>query len=221
VFAFLAANFGYPDVLDGRADSVLPALLAMGPSGRAVWAVYGFLPLIWLPAGVGAYCALRATNPGLMLVAMQFALLSAVSMMMGLLRWPTIHWRLAELYASAGPEQRPILEAIFDGLNVYLGNYLGDFLGELSFSAFFVISGWVLLRSGAFARGWGLAGLVTGVLGWIGMFRNLSPVVGPVAEINNYLLPIWMIAFGVFLIRYREKRRKISPVPVIAPVSPR
>jgi hypothetical protein len=52
------------------------------------------------------------------------------------------------------------------------------------------------------------------------MFRNLSPVVGPVAEINNYLLPMWMIAFGVFLIRYREKRRKISPVPVIAPVNP-
>jgi hypothetical protein len=70
---------------------VLPSLLATGLTGRAAWALYGFLPLVWLPAGVGAYHALRATHPGAMLLALQFALLSAVSMMLGLLRWPSIH----------------------------------------------------------------------------------------------------------------------------------
>ena len=126
---------------------MLPSLLATGLTGRAAWALYGFLPLVWLPAGVGAYHALRATHPGAMLLALQFALLSAVSMMLGLLRWPSIHWRLAELYVAADPAQQRVLGAMFDGLNAYLGNYLGEFLGELSFSAFFVLSAWALLRS--------------------------------------------------------------------------
>ena len=60
VFSYLAATFNYPDVLDGRAGDVLPALRATGDSGRAAWAFYSILPLIWIPAGVGAFEALRA-----------------------------------------------------------------------------------------------------------------------------------------------------------------
>jgi hypothetical protein len=204
VFAFLAARFDYPAILDGPASTVLPALLATGPTGRAVWALYGFLPLIWLPAGVGAYRALRAAHPGAMLLALQCAGLSAISMMLGLLRWPTLHWRLAELYGAADPGQRQVLAAIFAGLNSYLGTFLGEFVGELSFSAFFVLSGWALLKSGTTPRWFAAAGLLTGVLGWVGMFRNLTTTVAPVAALNNYLLPLWMIAFGVTLVRDRD-----------------
>ena len=205
VFSYLAAEFDYPAVLDGPANAVLPALLATGSTGRAVWALYGFLPLIWLPAGVGAYCALRTSHPGAMLLALQFAVVSAISMMLGLLRWPTIQWRLAEIYATADAPHRQVLDAIFDGLNVYLGNYLGEFLGELSFSAFFVLSSWALLKSRTAPRWLAAAGLVTGCLGWIGMFRNITPVVAAVAEINNYLLPVWMIAFGIILLRIARR----------------
>ncbi len=201
VFAFLAARFNYPAVLDGQASSVLPALLATGSTGRTVWAIYGFLPLIWLPAAVGAYEVLRATHRGTMLLAVQFAVLSTMSMMLGLLRWPTIHWRLAELYVAADASERRVITALFDGLNTYLGNYIGAFLGELSFSAFFVLSGWALLRSGDTSRALGAAGILTGVLGWIGMFRNLTTAVAPVAAINNYLLPLWMIVLGIVLLR--------------------
>lgn len=204
VFGYLAARFNYPAVLDGPAETVLPALLATGSSGRAVWALYGFLPLIWLPAGVGAYHALRDSHPGAMQLALHCAALSALSMMLGLLRWPSIHWRLAEQYVVADPAQQQLLAATFDGLNLYLGNYLGEFLGELSFSAFFVLSGWAMLRSRITARWLAIAGVATGLLGWIGMFRNLTPLVAPVAGINNYLLPLWMIAMGVVLLRYRE-----------------
>ena len=44
VFAFLAARFNYPDVLDGPAATVLPQLLATGAAGRAAWALYALLP---------------------------------------------------------------------------------------------------------------------------------------------------------------------------------
>jgi uncharacterized protein DUF4386 len=203
VFAFLAARFDYPAILDGPANVVLPRLLATGTPGRAAWALYAFLPLIWLPAGVGAYCALRHVYPGAMLLAMQCAALAALSMMLGLMRWPSVHWHLAQLYAGATAEQQQVIAAVFDGLNTYLGNYLGEFLGELSFSMFFLLSSWTLLRSRATPAWFAALGLAVAGAGFVGMFRNVTGVVAPVAAINNYLLPLWMIAFGAVLLRHR------------------
>jgi hypothetical protein len=202
VFTFLAAQFDYPDILDGPAAVVLPRLLEMGNTGRAVWAVYAVLPLIWVPAGVGAFYALRTARPGGMRVAMLLATVGAISMMLGLMRWPSVHWELARAYASAGPETRASLAAVFSGLNAFLGNYVGEFLGELSVSLFFLLSAVAMLRPGAgFPRWMGWLGVVTAVAGLIGMFRNVTTAVGPVAEVNNYLLPLWMIVFGIALWR--------------------
>lgn len=205
VFAYLAARFNYPQVLDGNAVEVLPNLLATGTTGRAVWAIYGFLPLIWIPAGVGAFHALRGAREGSMRVAMLFAVVSAISMMLGLLRWPSIHWTLAQAYATGTEADRTAIGATFVGLNSFLGNYVGEFLGELSFSVFFLLSGLAMLAKGArFPRWVGYLGILTAVAGMIGMFRNVSSVVDPVAAVNNYLLPLWMIIFGVALIRHPD-----------------
>jgi hypothetical protein len=199
VFAYLAARFNYPDVLDGSARDVLPALLATGTTGRAVWAFYAVLPLVFIPAGVSAFEALRDRAAGPMRVAALFAMLAAVSMVIGLMRWPSVHWELARAWDAAGDGERAVLAAVFDGLNRYLGNFIGEFLGEFSFSVFFVLSGVGLLRHQR-APGW-LAwwGILTGILGLIGMWRNVTPVVDPVAAANNYLLPAWMIGFGSWL----------------------
>jgi hypothetical protein len=202
VFAYLAARFNYPDVLDGAAVSVLPALLATGSSGRMAWALYAFLPLIWIPAGVAAFHALRHTGEASMRVAMHFAALSAVSMMLGLMRWPSVHWELAKGYAAAPADQRALFESLFLGLNRYLGNYIGEFLGELSVSIFFLLSAAAMLRGASgFPRWVGYLGCLTAIAGLVGMFRNVSSGVAPVAEVNNYLLPIWMIVFGITLLR--------------------
>jgi Domain of unknown function (DUF4386) len=200
VFAYLAARFNYPAVLDGSAEDVLPALLATGNAGRAAWAFYAILPLIWLPAGVGAFEALRDRARGPMRLAMLFALLAAISMMLGLMRWPTVHWELAKAWASSAATDRAVLAAIFDGLNRYLGNFIGEFLGELSFSLFFILAGVGLLRRSETRRWLGWSGIATGALGMIGMWRNVTPAVALVADLNNYLLPLWMLVFGGWLI---------------------
>lgn len=205
VFSYLAASFDYPAILDGPADTVLPRLLATGAAGRAVWALYAFLPLLWLPAGVGACRALRETHPGGMLLALQCAGLGALSMMLGLMRWPSIHWHLALAWGAAGPGEQAVLAALFDGLNVYLGNYLGEFLGELSFSCFFALTAVAWLRSPGAARWVGVLGLVTGAAGLVGMLRNVTPAVAAVAAVNNYLLPLFMIVLGVGLMRWPER----------------
>lgn len=203
VFFYLAAAFDYPDVLDGTADQVLPALLATGATGRAVWAIYALLPLLFLPGGVGAFQALRPAAEGWMRLAMLLAAVSAIASMLGLMRWPSIHWELAEAYGSAGAEGQRVIGALFDGLNRYLGNYIGEFLGELCFNTFFLISALAMLRpSSGFARWTGWLGVVTASLGLVGMFRNAVGLVEPIAAVNNYLLPIWLGVFGVALLRH-------------------
>jgi hypothetical protein len=201
VFAFLAARFNYPDVLDGRAADVLPALLATGESGRAVWAIYSLLPMLWIPAGVAAFHALRAKSEGPMRAGISFAVLSSLAMMMGLMRWPSFHWELARVWA-AEPSARPALEAVFNATNLYLGNYIGEFLGEVCVNVFFLLAAVAMLkRDSGFPRWIGWLGVATGIAGLIGAFRNAIGFVAPVAEVNNYLLPLWMIVFGVGLLR--------------------
>ena len=207
VFAFLAARFDYPSILDGPAGEVLPRLRAIGPTGRAVWALYGFLPLVWIPAGVGAFYALRGPHDGSMRIGMMLALVAAIAMMLGLLRWPSIHWVLAEAYAQGEPAERSAIAAVFTGLNSYLGNYIGEFLGESSISVFFLLSALAILaRDSAWPRWMGYVGVVTAIAGLVGMFRNTTNVVAPIAAMNNYLLPIWMVVFGSGLLRVSRSR---------------
>lgn len=202
VFSYLAARFNYPDVLDGAAAEVLPNLLALGDTGRPVWVVYAFLPLLLIPAGIGAYAALRDAAPSAMRAALVFSAITAVSMLLGLARWPSVHWELAQSYATAGPEARFAIGAVFSGLNVYLGNFIGEFLGELSLNAFFLLTAYAVARSGA--PSWiGYSGATAGTIGLIGAFRNVTKIVGPIADINNRVLPIWLVVLGIVLAMWR------------------
>ena len=141
-----------------------------------------------------------------MRTGMLFAVIASISMMLGLLRWPSIHWTLAEAYARAGGAERMAIAAVFSGLNSYLGNYIGEFLGELSVGLFFLLSALAMLeRESGFPRWMGYFGAATAVAGMVGMFRNVTDVVAPIASMNNYLLPLWMIVFGGGLLRFGSR----------------
>lgn len=206
VFTYLAVQFNYPEVLDAPASEALPALLAMGGSGRAVWALYGLLPLLLIPASVGARAAFAPVSRSGMRLGMLMAAVAAITMMLGLLRWPSIQWELALAFSHTTGESRVVLSAVFDGLNRYLGNYLGEFVGELCLNAFFVLSGRAMVKTDAVPRWMGWLGIASGLLGWIAAWRNVTNVVGPAAELNNIVLPLWMIVFGIGLIRLKGPR---------------
>jgi hypothetical protein len=160
----------------------------------------------------GAFAFLgRASGP--MRVVMLFALFAAFSMMLGLMRWPSVHWELARAWATAAEGDRLVLAAVFDGLNRYLGNFIGEFLGELGFSVFFVLSGVGLSRHPRCPRWLSWWGIATGVLGLIGMWRNVTPAVDVVAAANNYLLPAWMIGFGLWLV-IASRAERLMPADV-------
>jgi Domain of unknown function (DUF4386) len=199
VFTYLALNFDYPAILDGSASEVLPRLLSGGTLMRATWALYAFLPLLLVPGAVGTYLACPASR-GRMTLALLAACLGAMAMCLGLVRWPSIHWALAEADNQSGQEVRSSLAAVFTGLNLYLGNYIGEFLGELCLAAFFLLSSSSLLSEGRFARWLGWCGIAFAFLFLVGAFRNFFPLVQPVADVNNVLLPLWMVMLGVSLI---------------------
>jgi len=199
VFSYLAAKFDYPKVLDGDADQVLPRLRAGGDTMRAVWAVYALLPLLLIPGAVGSLVALPG-SAGEMTLALVLASLGTLAMCLGLMRWPSIHWTLAGAYENAGAEARASIGAVFKGLNLYLGNYIGEFLGEICLGGFFALTGCAMFDSSIYPAWLGIGGLVFGVLFIIGAFRNVTGKVQWLADINNYLLPLWMIILGGALI---------------------
>jgi hypothetical protein len=205
VFVYLARHFGYPDVLDLPAADVLPRLLALGATGRAVWLVYGLTPLLLVPAAMGVYAAARHAAPLTARVAVIVAVLSAVSMMAGLLRWPSLHWQLALAWADATPAAREALAATFAAANSLLGTFVGEFLGELFLNTFFVAAAVALTRTPSRTGRWLLAaGVAASLLGAVAMLRNVVPAVGPLAALNNAVLPLWMLVLGVALLRHRQ-----------------
>lgn len=199
VFGYLAANFNYPHILDGTAAEVLPRLRAGGSAMRAVWAVYAFLPLFLVPGAVAAYLACPSSRAR-MTLALVVASIGALAMCLGLMRWPSIHWALAEAYSQAGSETQRSLDAVFSGMNLYIGNYIGEFLGETTLAAFFLLSGLSMLAEARFPKWLGGSGVVFSFLFLVGAFRNVTPAVQVVADINNALLPLWMIVMGTGLI---------------------
>jgi len=188
---------------------VLPRLLELGNTGRGVWIVYSLLPLLLVPAGIGAAAALRNWAPNAMRAALVLAGTAAVSMFLGLARWPTLHWELAHGYATAAPDARVAIDAVFAGANRYLGNAIGEFLGELGLNGFFLLTGYAMMRSG---RRWaGYAGVAAGVIGLLASLRNVTDAVAMVAEANNVVLPLWLIGLGVVLLRWHPGNRAATP----------
>jgi hypothetical protein len=47
------------------------------------------------------------------------------------------------------------------------------------------------------------------------MFLNITPAVAMVAEVNNYLLPLWMIVFGVSLLRSGRTPAAVAVSPIV------
>jgi hypothetical protein len=66
-------------------------------------------------------------------------------------------------------------------------------------NGFFLLAS-LALSAGRPRRRWlAVSGVAASTLGWIAMLRNLTSVVVPVAALNNIVLPLWMLTFGLAL----------------------
>jgi hypothetical protein len=147
------------------------------------------IPLLLIPTARGVEEAARVATPRLARAVVWLAGISAAAMMAGLLRWPTLHWALAQEWISASPASRELLAERFAAANLYLGNVIGEFAGELFLNAFFLTSSFVLAAGRPRRRWLAFAGVAFSALGWIAMLRNITPLMAPVAALNNVALP--------------------------------
>lgn len=202
VFSWLARAFGYPEVLDGNAETVLPQLLALGTTGRAVWTLYALLPLLLIPASLDASARWRDVAPNAARWSVVLGMVAALTMLTGLIRWPTIHWIMAERWAAAAPAARESMTALFVSLNRWLGNVIGEFIGELALSGFFMATARSMQLEGG--RRWlSMSGYLVGTLGVVGALRNVMPLTQGASAVNNMVLPVWLIVLGVVMLRRR------------------
>jgi hypothetical protein len=199
VFAYLAASFGYPEVLDRSAAEVLPALLRGGTPLRTVWFLYGALPLVFVVAGLASGRLIERGAPALRGVGVGAAVATGVAMMAGLLRWPTIEWTLARHWQAAPAAEQGALAAMFDASNLFLGTLVGEFVGEMCTAVWFLVVAVTFRRLGW--RVLGGLGLAAAALMAISALRNITTLVDPIAAINNYALPLWLITLGVAFLR--------------------
>ena len=199
-------NFDYPDILDKTAGVVLPRLVALGTTGRVVWTLYALIPLLLIPAGIGVAAGFRRFAPRTAMAAGAFAYAAALAMTIGLARWPSVQWQLGLARAQTSLDTQEHIRQVFDALNLVLGRIIGEFIGELALNLFFLLTGLAFLKAGR-PRWQGLAGIIMALIGFVAALRNALTAVGPIAEANNYILPLWLIVLGVLLLRDREGGR--------------
>jgi Domain of unknown function (DUF4386) len=204
VFTYLAAAFGYPDVLDRGAAEVLPRLAAGGPRLRTVWFLYAALPLGILFAGATTAPVLERGGKALRALGVGAAVAASLAMMIGLLRWPTIEWTLARYWETAPTASRTTLSAIFDASNLFLGNVIGEFIGEMCTALWFVALGIAFWRDER--NKLGALGMGAGILVAVAGLRNITSAVTLFAQINNITLPLWLLTLGVVFFRDRGTR---------------
>jgi hypothetical protein len=206
VFDYLGRHLGYPEVLDGPADRVLPALVAAGSTTRGVWTLYAALPSGVAVAAIFAYPLFRRAGETTARLGLVAAIASACAMTAGLMRWPTINHVLGQAYVQSDSAQRLVLSAVFDAGNLYLGTVTGELIGELTLSAWFLTLGVAIVRGVGIARWIGYCGVFVAVSMSVGALRNVSSLAKPIADANNFVLPLWLIVLGVaLLVRCRAR----------------
>ncbi len=196
VFTILAMRMGYPDVLDLPVDKVYPKLLEGGASLRSVWFVYAFIPFALLPTAFGARAAFPE-HPLKMQAAIVLASFAALFMFLGLIRWPTLHWVLAQ--SANTPAATLALAPWFDAINLFLGNLIGEFAGEIALAGFFLLVSLALIGESGRIRLLGHFGAAFSIALLLGAWRNAWPAVQPITDATNIVLPLYMIALGIGL----------------------
>jgi hypothetical protein len=206
-FTALGSIFNYPDVLDEPSGDVLASFRDHESAVRAWFTVLALSAALLGPIaiGVGRLSATRA-----MRVAVPVGIAAAAVQVIGLLRWPILVPGYASDAASGDAAVAAAARDSFTTAGDILGTAIGETLGYLLTATWTALVIVALARR--FAGRWFSAlGLASAGLVAVGV---LSPLDLPVVDTANFfgyiLWSVWLIAFGVLILR-RERSATSTP----------
>ena len=190
-FTALGSIFNYPDVLDEPAGDVLASFRDHQGAVSAWFSVLALSAALFAPIAIGVG---RLSAAPAMRIAVRVGIAAAAVQVIGLLRWPI----LVPGYAADGDT------GSFTTASNILGTAIGETLGYLLTATWTVL---VIVALGRqFAGRWfSVIGIAAAALVLVGV---LSPLELPVVDTANFLgyvlWSLWLIAFGVVILR-RER----------------
>lgn len=199
--------YDFPGINYGPDKEVFPLLLAGGLTLQILLTIYSLLPLLLIPASVGAYYAFRDVNEPALRVGVLFATLAALGLTVSLMRWPSLHWYLARFFGQADPGQQVIISVFFHGLDSYVGIFAGGFLSKVTLIVWFFIISFAMIRAIGFPTWIGYLGIITSVYLLITLPMPLGIYHNVISNVLNVIAPlefIWLMLFGVSLLFYKE-----------------
>ncbi len=202
---YLFYVFNYPTFFNGSEKAMLAAFVAGGNHLRIALVFESLLPLLLLPASFSIYYALRENSEPSMRMSLAFAMLAIFSLMLCLMRWPTINWYLAMFYQHANASQQAMTSAILSGFNAYFGVLIGKVLSQFCAVVWFFCISLAMLRSRDFPKWMAYIGLFVSLYLLIALLANFPILSTGVATLFNICAPveaIWLLILGVGLIGY-------------------
>ena len=180
----------------------------------------GWFTLLALSAALFAPIAIgvgRLSTHRAMRLAVPVGIAAAVVQVVGLARWPLLVPRFAAEATSSDQAVAAAAQESFLLAHRVLGNLIGETLGYLLTAAWTILVLVALGRTHArsFAGWWFTAlGAVSAVLIFVGVFSPLDLPGVDLANFVGYVLwSVWLVAFGVLLLR--RARRIGSPHEVL------
>ncbi len=204
-YAWLAAQFAYPDILRQPAGTILAAFSAGGAALILAWAAFALAALLFAPIAV-AVARVTERTPGAGGAVAALGIAAGVTQAIGLSRWVYAVPGLAASWTSsaADPGLRAALEANFMALHQFAGVGIGEAIGQ-SLTAFWLIG--VALdqfRHRRFGPAVAIVGLAGGLVLLLGTVEGIATVIpfdpglfGLGALLGFLILTVWMIWTGL------------------------
>ncbi len=174
---------------------------------------YAVTPLMYLPVAMGQYLILKSQRNPLASAILIFSSIAAVGMAVGIARWPVL-WSISHEFANGDVQ---VLAPMFTTIDWMFGVVIEQFVGE-----FF----WALWMGATAMALWGQTGSAR-VLCWLslaaciaqipGTFRSLYPDISFLNTANEYILPLWAITAGVWMVLYLKGLKKSTKAAELTP----
>lgn len=203
----LGAAIGWPASLDDPAEIALPRLLDNEVAVRVGYLTYLAYSVLFLPVAVvaGEWLTAGSSRSTALRVAVGMAVASAALRAIGIVRWLSTMFPLAERWEEASSDTvRDALAVQFETVNDF-GGAIGENLGVSLFAAGWLVATTIAAR-GARPR-WILivTAVVAGLLA-LPLIELAGVDSGPAVTISSTAINLWLLATGVAMLRAKPGR---------------